>query len=104
AGVTSTTDAYVLADTFVDHVIVIAPLAGRARRPIGIEPAVRTLARRALARELVSLRARDIPVTLIEPNGEVTPPLGLDFVSRRGVREVVRHAFLDTGHQLHERG
>jgi NTE family protein len=102
-GIHSTTNADVLVERSVDHVIVVAPLAGRARRPIGIEPAVRTLARRALARELVSLRARDIPITLIEPNGEVTPHLGLDFVSRRGVREVVRHAFLDTGHQLHER-
>jgi len=103
-GIHSTTNADVLTDSSPDHVIVIAPLGGRARRPIGIEPAVRTLARRRLARELIDLRARDIDVTVIEPNGAVTPHLGLDFVTREGVREVVRHAFLDTGHQFHEPG
>jgi len=103
-GIHSTTNADVLTDTFVDHVIVIAPLAGRARRPIGIEPAVRTLARRALARELTDLRSRGIPITVIEPIGDVTTHLGLDFVSQRGIRDVVRHAFLDTGDQLHQPG
>jgi len=103
-GIHSTTNADVLADADVDRVIVVAPLAGRARRPLGIEPAVRTLARRALARELTRLRARGLSITVIEPNGEVTPHLGLDFVTRRGVRDVVRHAFFDTGHQFHEVG
>ena len=79
-------------------------MAGRARRPIGIEPAVRTLARRALARELADLRARGIRITVIEPIGDVTTHLGLDFVSQRGIRDVVRHAFLHTGDQLHEPG
>jgi len=103
-GIHSTTNADVLADADIDRVIVVAPLAGRARRPLGIEPAVRTLARRALARELTRLRARGLSITVIEPNGEVTPHLGLDFVTRRGVRDVVRHAFFDTGHQFHELG
>ena len=103
-GIHSTTNADVLLESPVDHVIVVAPLAGRARRPIGIEPAVRTLARRTLARELIDLRARGVSATVIEPNGDVTPHLGLDFVSQRGVREVVRHAFFDTGHQFHEPG
>jgi NTE family protein len=101
-GIHSTTNADVLSDAGVDRVVVVAPLGGRARRPLGIEPAVRTLARRALARELTLLREREIPITVIEPDGDVTSHLGLDFVSRRGIRDVVRHAFLDTGRQFHE--
>jgi NTE family protein len=103
-GIHSTTNADLLDDACVDHVIVVAPLAGRARRPIGIEPAVRTLARRVLARELADLRTRGIPITVIEPTGDVVTHLGLDFVSQRGVRDVVRHAFLETGDQLHAPG
>ena len=101
-GIHSTTNADVVADADVDRVIVVAPLGGRARRPLGIEPAVRTMARRALAREVTLLRQREIPITVIEPDGDVVPHLGLDFVSRYGVRDVVRHAFLDTGRQFHE--
>jgi NTE family protein len=101
-GVHSTTNADLLTDVDVDRVVVVAPLGGTARRPVGIEPAVRTLARRALARELAQLRQRGIPVAVIEPTSTATPHLGLDFVSRCGIREVVRHAFLDTGRQFHE--
>jgi NTE family protein len=101
-GIHSTTNADLLTGADVDRVIVVAPLAGRARRPVGLEPTVRTLARRALARELATLRAAGMPIMVVEPTGEVAPRLGLDFVRFGSVREIVRLAFLDTGRQFHE--
>ena len=101
-GIHSTTNADLLADAQLDRVVVVAPLAGQARLPVGIEWSVRTMARRMLHRELGPLRARGIPIAVIEPTRAVTAHLGLDFVSRSGIRDVVRDAFLDTGDRFHE--
>ena len=101
-GIHSTTNADLLVDAELDRIIVVAPLAGRARFPVGIEWSVRTMARRVLHRELEPLRSRGIPSAVIEPSPAVAAHLGLDFVSRSGVRDVVRDAFLATGERFHE--
>jgi NTE family protein len=101
-GIHSTTNADLLADADLDRVVVVAPLAGRARFPVGIGSVVRTWARVTLARELAPLRARRVPVAVVEPTPAAVAYLGLDFISRSSIREITRHAFLDTGDRFHQ--
>jgi NTE family protein len=101
-GIHSTTNADLLADADLDRVVVVAPLAGRARFPVGIGSVVRTWARVTLARELAPLRARRVPIAVVEPTPAAVAYLGLDFISRSGIREITRRAFLDTGDRFHE--
>jgi NTE family protein len=101
-GIHSTTNADLLADAELDRVVVVAPLAGRARFPVGITSVVRTWARLALARELAPLRARRVPIAVVEPTPAAVAYLGLDFISRSSIREITRHAFLDTGDRFHQ--
>ena len=100
-GIHSTTNADLLADVDLDRVVVVAPLAGRTRFPVGIGSVVRTWARLTIARELAPLRARRVPIAVVEPSPAAAAYLGLDFISRSSIREITRHAFLDTGDRFH---
>lgn len=66
-GVHSTTNADVVAAHRPDLVIVSAPMSAARGAARGRELPVRQFARVALARELVALRARKVPVVVFQP-------------------------------------
>jgi NTE family protein len=83
-GVASPASADLLADTDVDEVIVVAPMASTTqgpRRGLGrIEGALRGHMRRTLDREVALLRARGKRVVRVEPGPEDLAVLGPNFM------------------------
>ena len=94
-GVVSPTNADVLLEEGVDIALVLSPMSGAAGvarlRPDGL---LRSLARRALAREVRQLRAAGIATVVFEPDPTTVRSGGWNILTRARGGEVTREAFL----------
>jgi NTE family protein len=98
-GAWSASNADVLRDRDLDLVVVVSPMSTRDQRPSWDLP-MRRWVRRVLQREVATLRARGIPVIILEPGRDVLAHMALDLMSGASVADIVREAFLDTGSEL----
>jgi NTE family protein len=98
-GAWSASNADVLRDRDLDLVVVVSPMSTRDQRPSWDLP-MRRWVRRVLRREVGMLKARGVPVIILEPGRDVLAHMALDLMSGAAVSDVVREAFLDTGSEL----
>jgi NTE family protein len=94
-GVASPTNADLLIDEQVDLAVILSPMSGGwfggQVRPDWL---LRSLARRALAREVRQLQAAGIDTVVFEPDRTTTRSAGWNYLTRRRAGDVVRESFL----------
>lgn len=93
----SPTNADVLAEDALDLVIVVAPLAGTARRGLDVDHFVRRMAGRFIRDEVRKIASHGTGVIVLQPGEEAVKAMGRDLMSSDACAATVRESFLELG-------
>ncbi len=96
-GMSSPTNADVLADEDLDVVVVVSPMSASDGEASGVDRFMRRWAHRRLDREVRILRKRGSAVVPIEPGPQAREVMGLNMMDNDRTDSVVQEAFIDTG-------
>ena len=96
-GMSSPTNADVLADEDLDVVVVVAPMSASDGEASGVDGFMRRWSHRRLDREVRTLRKKGSAVVSIEPGPQAREVMGLNMMDHERTDRVVQEAFIDTG-------
>lgn len=84
----------------LDLAIVISPLSCLQSAPRSLHGALRRLCKRSVRRATQLPNDAGIETIVVEPGADSIGAMGVDLMSNEILLDVVREAFLETGHQI----